>query len=114
MTPTLTPAIALDYLRELSSDIRAGVLLDADGELLAGPQALADPARDLLAAAGDAAIGADVLQGSSTVFMARTRSYALVVVCGRFALPALVRFDLRAVLADLEGERPITPKASAA
>jgi hypothetical protein len=28
-----------------------------------------------------------------------------VLVCGRFALPALVRFDLRMVLADLAGAR---------
>ena len=36
--PTLTPQLALDYLRELSADIRAGVVLDPDGALLAGPE----------------------------------------------------------------------------
>ena len=45
--PTLTPQLALDYLRELSADIRAGVVLDPEGALLAGPDNLAEPARDL-------------------------------------------------------------------
>ena len=41
-TPTLTPALALDYLRELSADIRSGVVLAPEGELLAGPDELAE------------------------------------------------------------------------
>ena len=40
--PTLTPQLALDYLRELSADIRAGVVLDSKGALLAGPEAMHD------------------------------------------------------------------------
>ena len=32
--PTLTPPLALDYLRELSADIRSGVVLDPKGALL--------------------------------------------------------------------------------
>ena len=34
MPSALTPALALDYLRELSADIEAGVVLGADGALL--------------------------------------------------------------------------------
>jgi hypothetical protein len=98
--PTLTPALALDYLRELSADIRAGVVLDPDGALLAGPEALAGAARDLLAAAGDAE-EAQVSTADGAVFAARSDRHALVVVCGRFALPSLIRHDLRRVLADL-------------
>ena len=52
--PPLTPQLALDYLRELSADIRSGVVLDPEGALLAGPESMAGPARDLLKAAGDA------------------------------------------------------------
>jgi hypothetical protein len=52
--PTLTPPRALDYLRELSADIRSGVVMNAKGKLLAGPQELGDAARDLVQAAGDA------------------------------------------------------------
>ena len=42
MTAALTPALALDYLHALSADLRAAVVLDARGECLAGPPALAD------------------------------------------------------------------------
>jgi hypothetical protein len=105
--PALTPARALDYLRELSADIRAGVVLDPAGELLAGPEALAEPARDLLAAAGEAR-EVHVAVADGNVFAARSDRHTVVVVCGRFALPSLVRYDLRLVLADLggSGENP--------
>jgi hypothetical protein len=104
--PTLTPPLALDYLRELSADIRAGVVLDPAGMLLAGPEELADAARDLFAAAGDAhEIHVSTAEGA--VFAARSEQHALVVACGRFALPSLIRYDLRLVLADLAGaDRP--------
>jgi hypothetical protein len=104
--PTLTPPLALDYLRELSADIRAGAVLDAEGRLLAGPQELGDAARDLMTAAGDAQ-EVHVSTADGSVFAARSASHALVVVCGRLALPSLIRYDLRLVLADLVGgERP--------
>jgi hypothetical protein len=100
MTPALTPARALDYLRELSADIRAGAVLGADGELLAGLEALAAPARELLEAADDA-IDVHVTTGDGAVFAARDEDHAIVLACGRFALPSLARYDLRMVLADL-------------
>jgi hypothetical protein len=103
--PTLTPPLALDYLRELSADIRAGVVLDPAGKHLAGPPELATPARDLLAAAGDAQeIHVSTAEGA--IFAARSDRHAVVVVCGRLALPSLIRYDLRLVLADLGGDRP--------
>jgi hypothetical protein len=103
--PPLSPALALDYLRELSADIRAGVVLDPAGARLAGPEELAEPARDLIAGAGDAReIQVAVAEG--TVFAARSDRHAVVVVCGRFALPSLIRYDLRRVLSDLAGEHP--------
>jgi hypothetical protein len=102
--PNLTPKLALGYLRELSADIRAGVVLAPDGALLAGPEALADPARDLLAAAPDAR-ELQVATPDGAVFAARSDRHAVVVVCGRFALPSLVRYDLRVVLGDLAGDR---------
>jgi hypothetical protein len=100
MTPALTPAHALDYLRELSADIRAGVVLAADGTLLAGSDELAAPARELLDAAGDA-IDVHVTAGDGAVFAARDDHHAIVLACGRLALPSLARYDLRVVLADL-------------
>jgi hypothetical protein len=100
--PTLTPPLALDYLRELSADIRSGVVLDPGGALLAGPEDLGDAARDLLGAAGSAE-EIHVTTPDGAVFAARSQRHALVVVCGRFALPSLIRYDLRLVLADLGG-----------
>ena len=98
--PTLTPALALDLLRELSADIRAGVVLDPDGVLLAGPDELAAPARELLEAAGDAA-EIQVATADGSVFAARSDEHAIAVVCGRFPLPSLIRYDLKRVLGDL-------------
>jgi hypothetical protein len=100
MTPALTPALALDYLRELSADIRAGVVLAADGTLLAGAGELAAPARELLDAAGDAT-DVHVTAGDGAVFAARDDHHAIVLACGRLALPSLARYDLRVVLGDL-------------
>jgi hypothetical protein len=100
--PTLTPPLALDYLRELSADIVAGVVLGRGGELLAGPAELGDAARDLLNAAGDAD-EIHVSTADGAVFAARSEHHQLVVVCGRLGLPSLIRYDLRLVLADLAG-----------
>ena len=103
MTPALTPVRALDYLRELSADIRAGAVLGADGTLLAGPESLAAPARELLEAAEDAA-DVHVTTADGAVFLARDDRHAIVLACGRFALPSLARYDLRMVLTDLGGD----------
>jgi hypothetical protein len=100
--PTLTPPLALDYLRELSADIVSGVVLDSGGKLLAGPQELGEAAQDLMRAAGDA-VEVHVNLADGSIFAARSQQHALVVVCGRFALPSLIRYDLRLVLADLAG-----------
>jgi hypothetical protein len=66
--PGLTPELAVDYLRELSTDIRAAVVLTPDGE------------------------------------PARGARHAVVAVCGRYALPALIRYDLKVVLGELAAE----------
>jgi hypothetical protein len=104
MTDALSPAQALDYLRTLSADIREAAVLDAAGGLLAGPAELAEPARALLAAAPEAD-DVEVATAQGGVFAARSDTHAVVVVCGRFALPALMRFYLRMVLGDLAGVR---------
>jgi hypothetical protein len=107
--PALTPALALDYVRELSADVRAVVVLDAAGRLLAGPSQLADPARALLAAAGSAAEAEAVTTGG-VVCVVRSPANAMLAVCGRFAIAGVVREDLRAALAALEG-RPVEQAA---
>jgi hypothetical protein len=112
MMPALTPAVAVDYLRELSADLEAAVVLDADGTLLAGDAALADPARDLIAAAGDAT-DVHVTTADRSVFAARDARHSIVVATGRYALPSLARYDLRMVLADLAGEAKGPGRAAA-
>lgn len=99
--PALTPELALDYLAELSTDIRAAVVLGPTGERLAGREELAAPARALLAAA-DAPL-VEVATARGAVVAARDELHALAVVVGRHALPALVRYDVRRVLGDLAG-----------
>jgi hypothetical protein len=101
MTDALTPALALDYLRALSADIRAGVVLSDTGECVAGPQELLGPARAVLDAAPDAA-EVHVTTREGAVFAARDERHAIVLACGRFALPALARYDLKVVLTRLE------------
>ena len=105
MPPALTPALALDYVRELSADVRAAVVLDAAGSLLAGPPELAGPARALLAAGGDAA-ELEAVSDEGVVCAARSPRHSAIAVCGRFAIPGVVRNDLRAAIAALEGRTP--------
>ena len=100
MSQALTPALALDYLRELSADIRSGVVLSPSGERLAGPEELVGPARDLLEAAPDAA-EVHVTTADGAVFAARDAQHAIILACGRLALPALARYDLKVVLGEL-------------
>lgn len=103
--PGLTPALALDYVRELSADVRAGVVLDAGGALLAGPDELAAAASAVLEAGGDAA-ELEAATADGVVCAARSAGHAMVAVCGRFAIPAVVRGDMRAALAAVEGRAP--------
>jgi hypothetical protein len=105
MPPALTPALALEYVRELSADVRAGVVLDAGGAVLAGPPSMADPARELLSAGGDAA-ELEAATADGVVCAVRTGGHAAVAVCGRFAIAGVVRQDLRTALAALEGREP--------
>jgi hypothetical protein len=98
----LTPELAVDYLRELSADIRAVAILAADGTPLAGEPELTAAARTLLDAAPEAA-EIEVAAAGGTIHAARSDEHALVAVCGRFALPALIRYDLKIVLAELAG-----------
>ncbi len=108
MPPALTPSLALEYVHELSADVRAGVVLDAAGDLLAGPPPLADLARALLDAGGDAG-ELEAATADGVVCAVRTSDHAAVAICGRFAIPGVVRQDLRAALAALEGRSPTPP-----
>ena len=108
MTAALTPALALDYLSELSADIRAAIVLDAGGMPLAlrraedargSDAALAAAAREFIAEAP--AVRALTERGGA--FGARDDRHAVVVVTGPLALPQLAIHDIRSVLSALGG-----------
>jgi hypothetical protein len=110
----LTPALALDYLAELSTDIRAGVLLDPAGELAAawgGDDERGERVRELVvallervdAAARDSDMPRQVeaWTGGGCVFCVRDGGWTIAVVTGRYALSSLMFYDLRKVLEDV-------------
>jgi hypothetical protein len=111
MPAALTPAQALGYLRELSADITAAIVLDARGELLAGPPALHAAAKALLDAAP---VGPAEVHGrtrSGAVFAVKDDRHQLVVTAGQLALTRLTRHDVRTALAALSSGRAI-PEAT--
>jgi hypothetical protein len=108
--------LALDYLDELSTDIRGAVLLDGAGRVASAwrgdadrGERMRDPLLELLARADEAAGGAapvsqvQVGTEGGAVFCVRDGDWILGVVVGRFALPSLMFYDLRRVLGDLSG-----------
>src|SRR5690348_2612978 len=86
VTAALTPELAIDYVRELSADVRAAVVLAADGTRLAGPPALEAPAHAFLAAAGAGRAAAAARTPEGLVIAARTAAHAMVVVAGPLSL----------------------------
>jgi hypothetical protein len=107
MTASLTPTLALDFITALSADIRAAVVLGADGEHLAGPPRLAGAAKPLLAEDAGELEGE---QARGKVFVARDERHVIVVVTGPFALARVTRHDLRTALSALGGQNaPIGP-----
>jgi hypothetical protein len=102
VTAALTPELAIDYVRELSADVRAVAVLTADGRMLAGPPALAAQAAAFLAATAPAADVA-VRTRDGVVFAARDPAHALVVAAGPLSLVGPTAIDARRALAALEG-----------
>jgi hypothetical protein len=109
--PALTPALALDYLGELSTDIRAAVVVDSQGDLAAVTgddrergEKMRTLALELLDAAAEATDGADqveVVTSGGSVFAVRGDSWTVAVVAGRQPLASLMFYDLRNVVRDL-------------
>jgi hypothetical protein len=106
MTAALTPATALGYLRELSADIRAAVLLDGDGGYAAGDERLAAPARAAFAGIPPGPAQWHGATGAGGAFAARDERHQLVAVTGPRALPGLTAHDLAGVLRALGGGGP--------
>jgi hypothetical protein len=105
--PALTPDLALDYLGELSTDIRACMVLDASGELAAvtgDDRERGERMRDLTTRMLDLASGGDqveVVTTEGSVFAVRGESWTVAVVAGRRPLASLMFYDLRNVVRDL-------------
>jgi len=91
MTAPLTPTLALAYLRELSLDLRAAVVLDPAGEPLAGDSSLAPRARALLTSSGGSASATD-----GELYVARAPDgLAIAAIAGDLAIGPLFAHDLR-------------------
>ncbi|MDA0168702.1 hypothetical protein OJ998_06355 [Solirubrobacter taibaiensis] len=101
---SLTPDVALAYVRELSADVRAGIVLDSRGNTLAGAPGLHAAATRLLAARPHARELHGVGENGSQVFVIRDDERAIVVVTGRHALPRVIRRDMRTVLSGNAGD----------
>ena len=109
--PALTPDLALDYLGELSTDIRAAVVVDSQGDLAAVTgdddergQKMRTLALELLDAGAATVEGADqveVVTGSGSMFAVRGDAWTIAVVAGRQPLASLMFYDLRNVVRDL-------------
>jgi hypothetical protein len=109
--PVLTPDLALDYLGELSTDIRAAVIVDASGDLAAVTgddddrgEKMRTLAIELLEAAAEAGQGVDQVEavtGDGSVFAVRGQAWTVAVVAGRQPLASLMFYDLRNVVRDL-------------
>lgn len=132
MADTLTPERAAERLCELSTDVRAAVLLDAAGSLASSSEddrkraaALAELARRLFEEVDRATRDWDpeppeqveVQIPGGAVFASRTPRWTLAAVAKRGALSSLMLYDLRALLGELEGGPAIirsTPAKEAA
>ncbi len=112
--------LALSYLLALSSDIRTAVLLDQRGQLLAsvpGPleAAQVDVAAGLLESTIELREGSsepielDLTFKESTVYVLVSGELAMVCTSNRQALPGIVLYEMRSVLADIagSGSRPL-------
>jgi hypothetical protein len=114
----LTPELALDYLGELSTDIRGAAVLDSGGAVAAqsgfdeddGEQVrtlvgdLFDRAAEAKGDGGAPPAQLEVSLPEGVVYAVRERGWTLAVVAGRFALSSLMFYDLRMVIRDLSGE----------
>jgi predicted regulator of Ras-like GTPase activity (Roadblock/LC7/MglB family) len=103
----------LEYLGELSTDIKASVVVSADGLTAADslPGDSGDRMRELTqqlleradAVDDEVVTQVEVSTGDGAVYAVRDEQWTVGVVTGRFALSSLMFYDLRRVLGDLEG-----------
>jgi hypothetical protein len=107
MTASLTPALALAHLRELSVDVRAAVVLDASGAALAGDARLGAPVQALLGAADG--VRRERRADGELLAVRRRDGLALAVLAAPHALLPLLEHDLAAVVEAIAGAADATP-----
>jgi hypothetical protein len=117
MTAALSPELAIAYVRELSADVRAAVVLARNGAVLAGEPGLA-PAAMAFAAALDPATDAVIRTPDGVVFGARSRDHSLLVVASSLSLEGPTRLDSWAAVnamtdAEIGPERPESAPSAA-
>jgi predicted regulator of Ras-like GTPase activity (Roadblock/LC7/MglB family) len=97
MTAPLTPALALAYLRELSVDVRAAVVLGADGRPIAGDTQFAPSVREMTTAGEERRV-----EAGGTLLAARTADGGAIAVLAGDSCPlGLLEHDLAAAAAAL-------------
>jgi hypothetical protein len=100
MTAALDPEHALAFLALLSTDIRASVVTDGDGQVLAGSPELAAA----LESTGHPSPDEDVVHRplvSGSLFAVSSRERSIAVEVGPHALSRLVEGDIRRTLREL-------------
>lgn len=110
--PATAHDLALRYLLELSADIRAALLMDRGGSVLAAAGSLpADglPERarrvvdevDSLAPPGET-VEVDVFAARGALFVLAEDAHVMVCTTNRAVNPGLIFYDMHAVLRDLD------------
>ena len=99
---------ALDFLAEMSPDLRGAAILAGDGSVLASPSEPARWREDAAALFGAADLAGPepveqvhVATEQGEVFGLRHAGLAAIAVTERFALASLMFFDMRSTLRDL-------------
>jgi hypothetical protein len=104
--PTLPDAAhAVEYLEEISTELRGCAILSEDGEVLAASgddESWGEAGRELIeaadAAGGEPVAHAHVAAGDGEAFCVRESGYVAVAVTDRFTLSSLMIFDIRDAL----------------
>ena len=104
MTTSLTPEIALAYVRELSADFRAGVVLERARQSARGRRSWLAAAARACSRRTRARASRAGPRGRPGVRRAHVDARDRASSTGRFALPRVARRDLRTALAGLGAE----------
>jgi hypothetical protein len=99
----------VEYLEEISRELRGCAILSDAGEVLAAsgddPDGWGEAGRELIAAAdaagGEPVAHAHIATGDGEAFCVREGTYVAVAVTDRFTLASLMIFDIRNALRQL-------------